>query len=156
MMDYEKIRVRDWYALGCTVSEPYWFEDESKSTPSSIKYGASLGVQALSVLDIGSHYFFKAIPLAKVPGFFTAAEIKEFLQETFAKHGPPHCGVVMAPSVWRPSKEWTQLPEMERRGELLERWGIDIPGMPRIEADAIEDFLTLSGLKVHWDSGQPG
>jgi len=146
-----QIQVGDWFALSQGFMGPFCFDDPHGGEPSAVKYGVSIGVQALAAADMVSHHLLHGRPIPRMPGPLTAQEILSFLREVFDRHGLPRVGVLLAPSVWMSSAEMLLDDDLAQRAEFLRRLDIQIGPMERRHKETITVSLGHLGLRTEFE-----
>jgi len=142
-----KVRVGDWFAVGQVFSKPYWFDNPHGSDNCAKKYGVSVGVQVLSVMDVASAYVLTAEPLARTPSALNAEDVLGIMLRVMEKQGMPRVGWVVSESAWQSSFDLLASDETGDRGKYL--FELDIKFGPMAEADKqkIRSRVSAIGLK---------
>ncbi len=130
---------------------PFCFEDPKSGEPSAVKYGVSIGVQALAAADVVSQDVLHGRPIPKTPAPLTAEEVLSFLREVFERHGLPRVGVLLARSVWMSSAEMMLEVDLAQRAEFLRQLDINIGPMERCQKATLAASLGQLALRVEFD-----
>ncbi len=144
--DFRQHSQRRWFAIACLYWPPYRFMDANGVE--------KLAFQVLAASDVESEYMMEALHTTREPAPFTAQEVIDFINATFAKHGRSSQGIVVLPSVWESTERLYSSHDTRERVEAIYQAGIRIVEMDAGHRFQIASYVQSLGMELAWSENQ--